>query len=151
MDTEKSVALEIRELNNLIRLSIAKMGRRQTENANIIWPLNHVQGFVISYLYDKENKTCPQKEIEEELKVARSTATTMLANMEERGLINRILNENDSRQKYVSLTAAGIESYRHFLHFADEFDKILMGGMTEEEVAGFLSVVGKLKKNLADI
>jgi len=152
MKEKKSVLFEMRELNNLIGCAIYKKGERDGAGAeDIIRPLNHVQGFVVSYLYNKENKSCPQKEIEEKLRVARSTVTTMLANMEERGLISRAVSKNDSRQKCVSLTAEGIKSHEHFMFFNAEFEAALMADIPGEEVGAFIATIYKMKKNLDNI
>jgi len=152
MDEKRSVLFEMRVLNNLIGCAIYKKGERDGAGAeDIIRPLNHVQGFVIRYLYEKENKSCPQKEIEERLRVARSTVTTMLANMEERGLISRAVSKSDSRQKCVFLTAEGIKSHEHFMFFNLEFEDALMAGIPEEEVAAFIATIDKMKKNLDNI
>lgn len=151
MNEKRSVMFEMRELNNLIGCAIYRLGAMDKAGEEIIRPLNHVQGFVIEYLYLKEGKGCSQKEIEKRLRVARSTVAVMLANMEERGLIERTVLKGDSRQKYVSLTEAGKRSHEHFTSLNMEFEEELVSDISPEEIEAFIATIDKMKKNLDNI
>lgn len=153
MDEKESVLFKMRGLNNQIGCAIHRKGEREGMSAGeeFVRPLNHVQGFVMRYLYEKEGKSCPQKEIEERLRVARSTVAVMLTNMEERGLIVRTVSPTDSRKKIVSLSEVGIRSHEHFIYFNSEFEAVLLNGIPDEEVEAFLATIDKMKKNLDNI
>ena len=53
--------------------------------------------------------TAPQRDVVEHLRVRPSTANGILDRMEEKGLIRRTADENDQRQKQVTVTEKGRE------------------------------------------
>lgn len=89
-----------------------------------------LEGRLIRILKDKN---CSQEEMAEYLNLDKGRIARNLASLEEKGLICRKVNENDRRQKFVSLTEKGEEIYKHIRDIYKSWDQICYAGFSEEE------------------
>ena len=92
--------------------------------------LIHLEGRLIRILKDK---SCSQEEMAEYLNLDKGRIAKNLASLEEKGLICRRINENDRRQKFVSLTEKGTEIYEHIRDIYRSWDEICYTGFSQEE------------------
>ncbi len=89
-----------------------------------------LEGRLIRILKDK---SCSQEEMAEYLNLDKGRIAKNLASLEEKGLICRRVNENDRRQKFVSLTEKGTEIYEHIRDIYRSWDEICYTGFSQEE------------------
>lgn len=140
---DQHVGFELRTLSNLIK--------RHIDNLPSIKSVESVTGihsWLIGYLYNHQDKDIYQKDIEDQFSIRRSTATAILQRMEKNGLIVRLPVEHDARLKKVQLTSKAIEIQRKIELEIAEFEKQLIEGISEEEIAYFFEITSKMKKNL---
>ena len=82
--------------------------------------LSPLEGRLIRLLKDK---FCSQEQLAEDLDIDKSRIARTMFLLEEKGLVHRVVNEKNRRQKIVSLTENGLKVY----------DAICYRGFTEEE------------------
>ena len=93
----KKIGVELREVQQLIKQ------RMEIERANDSSNLTHVQIRLLVFLY-KSEKPIYQKDIEQYLRIRRSSATQMLNVLERNGYIVRVIAKHDARLKEIQIT-----------------------------------------------
>lgn len=76
---------------------------------------------------------CSQRDIAEACVMDRSTVTSVLARMEEAGLVERRADPTDRRAVTVSLTERGHAAAQRVCAHGDEVDAIALAGLTDAE------------------
>lgn len=69
--------------------------------------LNHYEVFILYDIY--ENKLISQKDLVEKLKAPKQTINSIVMSLKERDLLTMVSDENDKRQKNMTLTDKGKE------------------------------------------
>lgn len=139
---EREIGFEVKTLSNLIKRKFLE--GMEKDNAN---DLTGVQRWTIRYIYLNRDKDIFQKDIEKEFKIRRSTATGVLQLLEKNGYILREHVEQDARLKKLVLTDKAITVQKKIEKRITEVEKILVKGLTEEEIENFYSIIEKIKKN----
>ena len=98
MRHEDNVGYKMRLIHNRIH---KQMEAKRIENEGNI---TGMQRWTLGYLNDHADTEIYQKDIEQEFKVSRATASNMLQLMERKGLIVRESVSRDARLKKISLT-----------------------------------------------
>ena len=98
MRHEDSVGYKMRLIHNRIH---KQMEAKRIENEGDV---TGMQRWTLGYLNDHADTEIYQKDIEQEFKVSRATASNMLQLMERKGLIVRESVSCDARLKKISLT-----------------------------------------------
>jgi DNA-binding MarR family transcriptional regulator len=75
-------------------------------------------------------------------KVSRAVST-----LEKRGLVERILNDDDMREAFVSLSKAGRAIYADITPAATEFSNALLGALSEEERDHLEAILNRLNEH----
>lgn len=145
-EDSKRIGFQMKSINNLIR---RRLNVRFTEAG--LNELCGMQGPMIGYIY-KQSKTQDvfQKDIEKEFNIRRSTATVMLQNMEQKGLIVRQTVDHDARMKKILLTEKATECHLRVREQIDAFNEELENGITKEEKEEFFRILEKIKCNLTE-
>lgn len=139
---ERNPIKEIMCLSNLIKRSLdgARMERGET-----VTPMH---GFIIGYLSRHSDQDIFQKDIEKIFSYRRSTASTVLGLMEEKGLIERRPVNYDARLKKIVLT----DKAKRFADSCEEDARALgvemTSGLSDEEYAVFIGIIDRIKQNL---
>lgn len=107
-----------------------------------------MHGWIIRYLYEKQEEEVFQKDIEKFFSIGRSTVTNIIQLMEKNGYIARESVPGDARLKKVKLTDKGITNHEMVEAFITRLDRELIRGITEEELNTFYTVMNKIKGNL---
>ena len=68
--------------------------------------------------------------------------------MEKKGYIERVSVKEDARLKKLVLTEKGIELHETIRRTIDRLEERTVEGISQEEMAAFMKVAGKLKRNL---
>lgn len=144
MDNENKLGIAIKAMSNRMmrKLNGAAAG---IDNESI----SSAQKRVIVYLYEqKDNSDIFQRDVEQYLSIRRPTATRMLNNMEENGLIRRESVDYDGRLKKLTLTEKSIDLYNEIFNDIDTVERNMTRGLTEDEKKEFLRIAGKIIQNL---
>ena len=142
---EKTLDKEIMCLSNLIKRSF---DAALSERGETVTP---VQGHVIRYLLRNSGCDIFQRDIEKAFSYRRSTASTVLGLMEEKGLIERVAVPYDARLKKLVLTDMAME----FAAVCEEEDRKLRGKMTKDipdgDIEVAMRVLAKVRSNLKGV
>ena len=90
-----------------------------------------------------------QKDIEEEFGLRPPTATALLKELEQRGLIRKEPVPYDARKKKIVVTEEALQYKDCVLKGLKELDQKLTAGISDEEVQVFFYVTDKMLDNLA--
>lgn len=91
---------------------------------------------------------CTQRDIARACVMDKSTVTSVVARMEEEGLIERRPRPGDRRVACVHLTQAGREAAARVLDCRAEVDQIAWSGFTDDERAQLSSLLDRIIANL---
>ncbi|WP_320130610.1 winged helix DNA-binding protein [uncultured Sphaerochaeta sp.] len=94
-----------------------------------------------------------QDAISSHLVLDKGTIAKTLAKLEEKELVNRIVNNKNKREKIVSLTEKGKSEVQKVYDIAKQWDTSIWKGISVEEQSVFLAVLAKITdraKILAD-
>ncbi len=108
------------------------------------------QAAVIGIIDEYQGKPVFQKDISRILKIRRSTATSMLQDMERDDLIKRVPVGGDMRLKQLLLTE---KAMRFAMMIREEFTMIeeaIIRGFSEDEKKQFRNYLEKIKENLTE-
>ena len=111
------------------------------------------QGQVIRFLdYREESEQAVLiKDIERELNITKSVASNLVKRMVQNGLVELEVSPNDKRAKYVRLTDKSRSQMKPIKSFFDRIDRSLLDGISEEKLAVFEEVMGRLQANVKKI
>lgn len=137
---ERKILFEIKMLDNMIDRKIC--GSVEKNN------LTHTQARVLKFLYDNRDRKVYQTDIEKEVDVRRSTVSGVLDTMERNNLIIRKSSSLDARKKEIALTESSLNKHKEIVKKISNFEKVLLDGITKDEIHMFIEVIDKLKKNL---
>ena len=142
MDDWESVIFEIKSASNLIKRKIDSLMAASEEDG-----VTGMQGFVIGFLSRHPDQDVFQRDIEEEFKIRRSTATGILQLMEKNGLLERHAVPSDARLKKLVLTQKGKDRHQRFLNNVERVEREAKAGLTEQEIKDFLNTLHRIEKN----
>ena len=138
-----ALGFHIRELSILLSRKIDHEAIQ-----NDIENISHPQAMVIHFISRNHPREIHQKDIEEELSIRKPTASQLLDRMEKSGLVERRVSSKDKRRNQIILTDKAIDSVKQIKHVLKDIEKTLQQDLTEDEIATFLQVVEKMKKNI---
>lgn len=141
---EKRIGMELRALHNLLK-------RRAEASAvhHDIHRLTGTHGYVLGFLaHVCKQREVYQRDIEDEFSIRPSTATVILQNMEENGLIKREPAAHDARLKQIILTEKAWRLHKQVEAEHQQTEQLLRQGLTADELDTFFRVTDKLKGNL---
>lgn len=96
------------------------------------------------------NPGCSQRELANRCHIEPATATSLLSNMENEGLIYRDRNPKDKRILNVFLTEKGIEAHKCVEKIFQDIDEISFKGFSEEEKLQAISYFNRISENLSE-
>ncbi|KPN79393.1 Transcriptional regulator [Apilactobacillus kunkeei] len=116
----------------------------------IQYDLTSMQMSVIDFLTLFKDQEIFQKDIEHEFNIRRSTASTLLKRMEEKGLLHRVESNKDARQKQVILTDLAVQYEDDIQKFMVETQQQIHSFLSDEEYAALESSLDKIIKHMGD-
>jgi len=137
------------ELRNLMMAIKKKIGNKQEiyMKNNDVTPMN---GMIIGYLLENQNRDIFQKDIETAFRIEGSTTTKILQLMEKKDLIVRESVEHDSRLKKIKLTPKSKKLGEDFMTVFSSLEKELTKGISTAELRIFNIVIKKMKDNIVE-
>lgn len=138
------IGFEIKTVSNLIMRNLdSKLAKIHSKN------FTKMHGWITRYIHEEsKNRDVFQKDIENEFKIRRSTATGILQLMEKNGYINRLPVAHDARLKKLVLTQKAIDLNAEIRKNINEFEHELSDCLTKEEQEMFFEITAKLRKKL---
>lgn len=136
----KSAARYVSKLSNKIRRKLDGLSCRDSFSGS--------QGRTLHFLL-AQTEDIFQKDIEEEYSIRPSTASQMLNQMEENGLIRREAVPYDHRLKRIVLTEKALAYRQQVVHDLTDLEQTLTRDIPEEDLAVFFRVVEKMMDNLS--
>lgn len=111
------------------------------------------QGQVLRFLDRREHnqELTLIKDIEQELNVTKSVASNLVKRMVQNGLVELETSPSDKRAKYVRLTDKSRSQMKQIKSFFNRIDRSLLDGISEEKLAVFEEVMGRLQANVEKI
>lgn len=109
-------------------------------------PLTRVQVHAIDFLSNQPDCQVNQHQFDQEMGVQRSTITVMLQRLEKKGLVTRLPDPTDKRQKLVALTPAGKDLVPKLKEVIINDDLQLKHQFTEDELAATRKVLMYIKQ-----
>lgn len=89
--------------------------------------------------------------IAERTMVTRATTTGVLDSLEARGLVTRDAHDTDGRSRVIAITRAGRAIVRKLVPRAHEFERDLMGALSDAELRQFIGMVAALQARLREV
>ena len=142
--------MEINIANELKSLDI-EIGRRLFSIAKLNeldQPPSPLQGKILKFLIENEDKEIYQKTLEERFKVSKATISEVIQTMENNKLIERVATQKDARLKQIILTNASRQRFMEMEKSFKILNSELEKGLTEEEKEQFLLTLKKMKNNI---
>ena len=108
------------------------------------------QGQVLRFLDHREHEQelTLIKDIEQELNITKSVASNLVKRMVQNGLVELEVSPGDKRAKFVHLTEKSRSQMKQVKSFFDRIDRSLLDGISEEKLAVFEEVMGRLQANV---
>lgn len=100
--------------------------------------------FTLLIIYN--NKECQQNLISEKLSVPKQTICSVLDNLENKGYIKKKVNNEDKRNKLISLTKKGLTFAEPILKDLEKLDIKMLKCLSEEEIRNYVESQKKLIK-----
>jgi len=145
MDRRNSVGFTVRHLSRMIgRKADGCTGRRYLDS------LTGTNGWIIGFLAHNTDRPIYQKDIEEAFSVRRSTVSRVMSLMEQKGLVERCAVSWDARLKEIRLTKKALEIHETIESELDAIEEKLVEGISDEDLAVFFRVAGKMMENMAE-
>ena len=111
------------------------------------------QGQVIRFLERREHEQelTLIKDIEQEFNITKSVASNLVKRMVQNGLVELEVSPSDKRAKFVHLTEKSRSQMKQIKSFFDRMNRSLLDGISEENLAIFEEVMGRLQANVEKI
>lgn len=143
MKEKRMLGFELREIHNLIKEIVRKTRPIQDKP-----PLTQLQAGIMGYLFRHQDQPVYQKNIEEEFRISRATATNTLQVMEKNGLLTRCCMDRDARLKRIMMTPMALEDHIKVEAHMENMDARMLAGMSKTDQAELLRLLGIVHTNL---
>lgn len=142
MGKEDSIGYRMRLIHNCIH---KHMEAKRHANEDDV---TGMQRWILIYLKKQGEKEIYQKDIEQEFRVSRATASNMLQLMERKGLITRETASCDARQKKLMLTPEARKLLDRAEQDIYEMEARIQDGFSEEEKKKLREYLDRIMKNI---
>lgn len=144
---QRNVLYQIKEFEK-------RMLRYFIQNSKVCLPFGHfptpTQIEILDYLVEHDNENVCQKDLEKVLHLRRATVSGVLKTMEKNHLLERETSSEDARSKKIVLNQNARDIFERNRKNLLQMNEVVCAGITESELASFLNVLEKMKKNLED-
>lgn len=137
----RSAARYVSKLSNKLR--------RKQETLPSRKHFSGAQGRTLHFLLSQSGDIF-QRDIEEEYSIRPSTATELLKQMEQNGLIVRVAAPQDNRLKKIVVTEKALCYREQVISDLTHLEQSLTAGISEQDLDVFFRVIEKMMDNLSD-
>lgn len=123
--------------------------RRRSAKIQATVGISGAQGMILDYiLVESVNHPIYQKDVEKEFGLRPSTATGVLNELEQKGMIRREADPGDGRRKKVVFTRQAQAINQKLKSQILESEELLLKGISEEERRIFMDISARMLENL---
>lgn len=137
----RKIGKEIREVQQLLYRKYELKKEQQSEK------LTQVQVHVLMYIHRHDGQVF-QKDIEQHLKVRRSTASQILNVLERESYVERMRLESDARMKEIVVTDKTLALIDSMEKHMKETESMLRVNISDNDMETFFKVIDQIKENL---
>ena len=149
MKREKDILYQIKTLDKMIfRKLCSSEDMLKAKNAIINRTMTPTQMQIIEYILEHDASSIYQKDLEKVLKLRRATVSGVLQTMEKNGLIERIVDEKDTRVKKIILNDKKKNIFYEKLEKIKIIENIIKRDISQEELDIFFGVILKMQSNI---
>lgn len=130
-----------------LRGRIFRLQRIRYEKATV--KLTVEESIILNMINEKSNQI--SQNIVIETGKNKSVVMRMIDSLEQKGLVQRMVNPNDRRENLLTLTEMGEEVRKQYLKMERLLAADLLEGINEEDVLTFFNVVSKIEKNAEEM
>jgi DNA-binding MarR family transcriptional regulator len=114
--------------------------------------ITNANRWVIGFLAEQQQKGKDvfQRDLEETFCVTRSTVSKVLDLMVRKGLVERQAVPHDARLKKLVLTPKALELSERMRLYAEEVEREVTAGFSQEEIDTLLDYIERIRKNLTN-
>lgn len=144
---EKKALYQVNQLEKAICRYLIILQKCDTKiNCNKKIPQTQIE--IMKYII--ENKGCDiyQRDLEKVLNIRRASVSGVLKTMEKNKLIERIIDENDTRIKKIILNAETEKIFEENRKKVEKLEKEVIDGISKEDLETFFNVITAMKKNI---
>ncbi len=141
--TEQRIGLAVRGVGNLLKRRAESSALRRDIDA-----LTGAHGYVLGYLAHHRDREQYQRDIERVFSIRPSTATVILQQMEQNGLIVREVATHDARCKRIVLTDKALALHKRVEAEHEETERLLREGVSDRDLDTFFRVMQTFRENL---
>lgn len=136
---------ELKKIGHLIHLMVEREAKKRGFEFSA-----GPQGQVLRFLShrEKEGKVTLIRDVEQELHISKSVASSLIKRMEKNGFIYLEPSPTDKRAKYVYLTDSVKANLNDMKQFFEEVEQSLVAGVSEEELSTFFKVMHQFYENM---
>lgn len=146
---EYSIFYKIKEFEKSILKALTKPMTDSEIKSKMKYKSSPTQMRIADYLLNNiEKDDISQKEIEEALKLSKATVSDVLNRMEKNGLIERLINPNDTRSKIIVLSKNAKKNFEINLSRLKELEKKAKKNIKQDELELFSKTLNKMIQNL---
>ena len=145
MNEKSKILAEVRKMFNLMKR--CTQHEMEIFNNNELTP---VQWMVLGYISETDNKELYQRDIELAFNIRRSTVSSIIQTIEEKGFIERQSVKDDARLKKLVLTDKSKKMRDTLMNRIELLEEKMTKGITKDEFAMFYRVIEKINHNLED-
>jgi DNA-binding MarR family transcriptional regulator len=116
--------------------------------ANNIDDFNGPQGRILFALWQEDN--VPIRDLSEKTSLAKTTLTSMLDRMENKGYLRRVFDPSDRRQVRIVLAEKAAALRDRYESVSSQMKDIFYQDFSEEEIIRFDDTLSKILKNLKE-
>lgn len=117
---------------------------RKLDEYNVTQEQSHTLG----YIYIHKDQGITQNELLKTFKRKGSTVSSILKGLENKGLIYRMVDPEDSRRKNLKLTKEGTQLVESFVSIFDDIESILVKDFDENEKQQLKSLFERMLNNI---
>ena len=137
----RKIGKEMREVQQLLHRKYELNKEQQSEK------LTQVQVHVLMYIHRHDGQVF-QKDIEQHLKVRRSTASQILNVLERESYVERMRLESDARMKEIVVTDKTLALIDSMERHMKETESMLRVNISDNDMETFFKVIDQIKENL---
>lgn len=142
---------ELNILSEIKSLDILILKKMQFENGakDKILP-TPTQMQILEYILKHEDEEIYQKDLENIFHLSRATVSSVLQTMEKYCLIDRIVDDTDTRTKKIILDKKAKEIFDNHKKKFEDIGKRLVKDIKKEDLEIFYKVLKKMRKNISE-
>lgn len=142
MNRKDTIGFKIRLIHNQIH-KVMEAKRKENEG-----DLTGMQCWIMRFMMERDGMDIYQRDIEEEFKISRATASNTLSVMERKGFLRRLPVEHDARLKKLVLTEQARSLHERAERDMKQMEECLIQGMSAEEISQLKNALDRILLNL---